>query len=65
MRSSLPTDSASKTCSSDGRAPSAAPIAIGDLWAVVTRDLCIYLMQCNGARCRDLDHCTRELDPAA
>jgi hypothetical protein len=45
-----------------GGAPSAAPIAIGDLCPVFTRDLCVYLMQCNGARYRDLDHCTRELD---
>jgi hypothetical protein len=29
---------------------------------VFTQDLCIYLMQCNHARYRDLDHCKAELD---
>jgi hypothetical protein len=40
----------------------AAPIPLGDLCSVFTQDLCIYLMQCNSARYRDLAHCEAELD---
>jgi hypothetical protein len=32
------------------------------LCGVFTRDLCVYLMECQGARYRDAAHCERELD---
>jgi hypothetical protein len=40
----------------------AAPIPLGDLCPLFTKDLCIYLMQCNHAPYRDLAHCEAELD---
>jgi len=47
--------------SPDGGAP-APPIPLADLCPVFTDDLCIYLMQCNGAAYKDMDHCRAELD---
>lgn len=41
---------------------SSDPIPIEDLCPVFTSDLCTYLMQCNGAKYRDMDHCRGELD---
>jgi hypothetical protein len=48
----------------DGGSPpiSSAPIPVADLCPVFTKDLCIYLMQCNQATYRDLAHCEAELD---
>lgn len=45
-----------------GGSASAEPIPLGDLCGVFTRDLCVYLMECQGARYRDAAHCERELD---
>ncbi|RYZ02413.1 MAG: hypothetical protein EOO73_31860 [Myxococcales bacterium] len=39
----------------------APPIAISDLCPLFTRDLCVYLMQCQGARYENAAHCEREL----
>lgn len=41
-----------------GNAP---PVKLGDLCPLFTRDLCVYLMQCEGARYEDATHCEREL----
>jgi hypothetical protein len=46
----------------DGAFADAAPIAVGDLCPLFTRDLCIYLMQCDQAPYRNLAHCEAELD---
>ncbi|HEY4102309.1 MAG TPA: hypothetical protein VGM44_00395, partial [Polyangiaceae bacterium] len=40
----------------------AAPIAAADLCPIFTADLCVYLMQCDGARYRDAAQCQAELD---
>jgi len=39
----------------------AAPIALQDLCPVFTHDLCVYLMQCGGARYRDAAQCEGQL----
>jgi hypothetical protein len=39
----------------------ATPIELPDLCPIFTHDLCVYLMECNGARYRDAAHCEREL----
>ena len=44
-----------------GAGGTAKPIELPDLCPIFTRDLCIYLMQCQGARYKDADHCEREL----
>jgi hypothetical protein len=43
-------------------ADGSVPIALGDLCPLFTQDLCVYLMQCNHAQYRDVDHCKAELD---
>jgi hypothetical protein len=45
-----------------GAASSAAPIPIANLCPIFTADLCLYLMQCNGARYKDTAQCEQELD---
>jgi hypothetical protein len=40
----------------------APPIPLANLCQVFTDDLCIYLMQCNGAPYKDMNHCRAELD---
>jgi hypothetical protein len=38
------------------------PIALADLCPVFTKDLCTYLLQCDQAPYRDLNHCLAEVD---
>ena len=47
--------------SAAGGSSTATPIELPDLCPIFTRDLCVYLMQCSGARYRDAAHCEREL----
>ena len=47
---------------SSSGATSAAPIELEDLCPIFTQDLCVYLMECQGARYRDAEHCQQELD---
>jgi hypothetical protein len=47
---------------SSAGASTAPPVELQDLCPVFTRDLCAYLMQCEGARYQDAAHCERELD---
>src|SRR5581483_2967501 len=54
-------DSSSHLDAGDGAAlMDAAPIPLGDLCPLFTKDLCTYLMQCNHAPYRDLAHCEAE-----
>jgi hypothetical protein len=54
--------SAGSNASGGSSGTQAPPIPIGDLCPIFTSDLCIYLMQCQGARYADAEHCERELD---
>ncbi len=50
------------TSGSSSAAGAAAPIPLADLCPVFTHDLCVYLMECGGARYKDAEHCENELD---
>ncbi len=47
--------------STTGGGATADPIPLEDLCPIFTHDLCVYLMECQGARYRDAEHCESEL----
>jgi hypothetical protein len=61
---SAPSGAGTPAAAGTDAAPSSAtatPIALPDLCPIFTHDLCVYLMECSGARYRDAAHCEREL----
>jgi hypothetical protein len=59
---SLTEGGADSGASDGGAASDGAPIPLGNLCPLFTQDLCTYLMQCQMAPYRDINHCLAEVD---